>query len=160
MSQSQTDDATQTHKAYDLAPGQVFETWSGERLQIVGYGDTERTLRVRYPERPPQLDADGEQFEHHHAFIDRYSFADMATYEDMNRVSTDGPTLADETDADEPERLPGEFVETPRCPVCARFMSCEFDGAGLPAAQCSRVGCHGWLDDRELIERGYFEEGA
>lgn len=137
------------------APGQVWTTPLGERVEIIGYGDTERTLKLRFPDRRPQLNEDGEE-RPHIQFRDRYAFTDTANREGYALASEDGPTDAT-SDEDAPEDLPGEWVETPRCPECGAFMSRDMDGMGLPAAQCAACD-EGFMDDRELIDGGYFHE--
>lgn len=66
--------------------------------------------------------------------------------------------LVQNDEKDDVPDLPGEFVGTPRCPVCNKFMGTGFDGMGLPAAECSAPDCHGFMDDRDLIDAGLFEE--
>lgn len=145
-------------KAYDVHPGQVYRTMSGERVEIIADdGPSGKPLKVRFPEREPQLDANGEVRQDHIQFQSRYSFANAANYEGYEPITDDGPT-EDALDED-PGEMPGEWLETPRCPICSRFMSRDMDGMGFPAAQCSRYGCHGFMDDRELIDGGYFEPG-
>ena len=147
--------------AVDVQPGQVYETSSGERVEIVhddhrGHGN--KVLEVRYPERT-QLDEDGNEVVAT-AYMSRYSFADMATFDGFTRVETDADLDGACCDHDDtPEEMAGEWNSTPTCPICSRFMSRDFDGFGLPAAQCSRMDCEGFMDANELIDLGHFEEG-
>lgn len=128
-------------KAYEVEVGQVYETETGVRVEVVEEERGSKPLVVSKDDR------DGEER------MSRYSFADMVNYEGMVRVEE-----ADEDDEEE-DTLPGEFTdETPRCPVCSRFMSTGYDGMGHPAASCSRPDCPGFLDDRDLIEGGYYEQ--
>lgn len=146
-------------KAYEVHPGQVYRTPLGERVEVIADdGPNGKPLKVRFPERDPQLDADGNEREHIQ-FQSRYSFADAANFDGYELITEDGPT-EDTEDEDAPEDMPGEWLETPRCPICSRFMSRDMDGMGHPAAECSRVGCHGYMDDRELIDGGYFEPAS
>lgn len=148
-------------KAYEIQPGQVYRTSGGERVEIISEdGPFQKPMKVRFPEREPQLDADGNEQEHIQ-FQSRHSFADAANFDGYELITEDGPT-EDTEDEDAPEDMTGEWTEDcpPRCPVCARFMSTGFDGMGHPSAQCSRLDCHGFMDDRELIDGGYFEPAS
>lgn len=150
-----------TLKAYEVHPGQVYRTPLGGRVEIISDdGPGKKVLKVRFPDREPQLDEDGEKREAHIQFMSRYSFADAANFDGYELVTEDGPTEDSEASEDEGEAMAGEWLETPRCPVCSRFMSRDTDGMGLPAAECSRLDCHGFMDDRELIEGGYFEPAS
>lgn len=146
--------------AFNVQPGQVYQTAAGERIEIVHddhRGRGNKVLEVRYPERT-QLDADGNEVVAT-ARMSRYSFADMATFDGFTLIEEDADLGATADDDDAPEQMAGEWISTPRCPLCARFMSRDFDGFGLPAAQCSRTDCHGMMDASELVDRGHFEEG-
>lgn len=158
MAQTTTSDAADL-KAYDIHPGQVYRTALGERVEIVADdGPYGKPLKVRYPERDPQLDENGEPLEAHVQFMSRYSFADAGNYEGFTLISEDGPT-EDALDEDAPENLSGAWTDkTPRCPLCGSFMGTGFDGMGLPAASCGRSGCEGFMDDRELVDGGHFRE--
>jgi len=134
----------------DLSPveveaGQVYETLSGERVEVVEddrRGD--KPLLLRYPDRP---EANQE------VRMSRYSFADAANYE--------GYRLVEEADEETPEEshMSGEFADGPiSCPVCSRFMSTGYDGQGFPLARCSRADCLGVLDVDELLDRGLWTE--
>lgn len=148
-------------KAYDVHPGQVWRSLGGERIEIVADdGPAGKPLKVRYPDRIPQPTLDGDQRDAHVAFMSRYSFADAANYEGYSLVDADADIQESDLDDEDPEDLPGEWTEDapPRCPVCGAFMGTGMDGMGLPAAECSVTGCHGFMDDRELIDGGYFRE--
>lgn len=56
---------------------------------------------------------------------------------------------------EEVEEMPHEWIETPRCPLCSRFMQQGVDGEGFPSAQCPRTDCSGFLGAGKLEERGY-----
>ena len=126
-----------------IQTGDTFRTELGETMEITNERGDE--VCVHFPERDAP---DGGAYT---AWRPRSSVEAQVEYEDMERVG-------DDSDDEEAVHVEGEFVDTPRCPVCSRFMSTGFDGNGLPGAQCSREGCHGALDDRELIEGGHFEE--
>jgi hypothetical protein len=36
-------------------------------------------------------------------------------------------------------------------------MAVRFDGSGYPVAECSVMDCHGWYDDRELLDAAAVE---
>lgn len=137
--------------AYEVQPGQVYRSSLGERVEVVRDDlPGSKVLLVRYPERE-----EGRQ----EARMSRYSFADAATFDGFTLVEEDAD-LSENEDEEEVQNLSGEFVETPRCPGCGRFMSTGYDGMGLPAASCSNPSCEAFLDDRELIRDGYYDEHA
>lgn len=137
--------------AYEVQPGQVYRTLLGTRVEVVrddlGGG---KPLLVRYPDR---------EEDRRTARMSRYSFADAATFEGFTLIEEDADLVQNE-EAEESPNLSGEFVETPRCPGCGRFMSTGYDGMGLPAASRSNPSCEAFLDDRELIRDGYYDEHA
>lgn len=61
-------------------------------------------------------------------------------------------------DADDGGEYSGEFVDTPQCPICSRFMRTWYeDHTGMPIATCQRDGCEGVLGAYKLVARGYYE---
>lgn len=143
-----------TLSATDVQPGQVYRTLLGERVEIVADdGPFQKPLTVRFPEREPQPGR-----EEHVQKMSRYAFADAANFEGYELISEDG-AVEGEPEDDSAGNLPGEWTDkTPRCPRCGAFMSTGFDGMGHPMAGCSRSGCETYMDDRELIDGGYFRE--
>lgn len=149
MSNTPNPSESDSFSATNPAPGQVFQTALGERVEIIGYGDTKLTLKVRFPERDATPEVQ---------MINRYSFANQANYEGYDLITEDGPTEDADTSEDT-EDLPGEWSEdTPRCPICSAFMSTGTDGDGFPTARCSKLDCHGVMGVDELIDAGYFRE--
>jgi len=124
----------------NITVGDTFDAM-GETVEITNARGDE--VCVHHVDREPVTG------ESHTVWRPRTSVAAVAARESWTRV--DANVENDGTDTI------GTWVETPRCPVCGAFMSRDHDGAGLPAASCTRVGCDGWMDDRELIDAGYVE---
>jgi len=112
----------------------------GETVKITN--ELDGRVCVHHPERDP---IEGTAYT---VWRPRESVEAVAEREEWERTDT----------PDTDEQMPGVWVKTPRCPNCSRYMSRDFDGEGLPAASCSRLGCGGWMDMRQLIDGGYFRE--
>jgi len=98
--------------------------------------DGEEVVRVVYPERD-SLDSDMNTA--------LYSYETTA----LNLLRTM------DNDGGWYEVRPFETVEeTVNCPECGAFVSVTEDVHGLPGAECSRVSCNGFLDDRDLVDSG------
>lgn len=124
--------------------GQEYETLVGERLRITNERGDE--VCVYYPDR--------EGSSGH--WRPRSSVEAQVEYEGMELV--DGPGQGVQPPEDEDQRVAGEWIETPRCRDCGRFMRTAWDGQGLPVASCQREGCDVYLDDQECIAGNYFRE--
>lgn len=154
----------------DVQPGQVYESNNGDRIEVVRDDIDDSKLLIRYPDRHPQLDRDGNEVTAA-AKMSRESFADAASFDGFTLVDEDGDFAEtpygewdDMTgvslDDTEPETMPGEWSDDiPRCPECGAYMARRFDG-WFPIAVCTNdMNCHGvFIDARELIDGGYFEE--
>lgn len=137
-------------RATEVNPGMVFQTPSGERVEIASDdGPANLPLVLRFPDREPQLDEDGEKREHHVQYRSRYAVADTVNQEGWELVSN-------ESVDDQPEKMDGEFDGPVPCPVCGQYMSTFYDGQGMPTALCTRTGCSGERSASELIDAGRF----
>jgi hypothetical protein len=110
----------------------------GERVEITNEQDGR--LCIYHPEREP---VEGSAYT---VWRPRESVEAVAAREEWDRL--DAPESDD-------ERADHDWNGTPRCPLCSRFMQQGIDGEGMPAAQCSRQDCNGFLEMYELEERGY-----
>lgn len=128
----------------NLTEGMELETADGESVEITNERGDGR-LCLYFPER----ERDGG------------AYTEWRHPSAISGAISDGvfTVVGEDTTEDAAEDHPGEWGEdTPRCPVCSRFMSTGMDGGGFPIARCSRLDCPGVMDVDELIDGGYFVE--
>jgi hypothetical protein len=111
-----------------------------KRAEVVHVAPVNETVvRVTFPERAA-LDSDGDDT--------LYSYTAPATRL-LDRMHADDGWI---------EVRPFERLQTTvACPECGVFMAVRFDGSGYPVAECSVMDCHGWYDDRELLDAAAVE---
>jgi hypothetical protein len=132
--------------AYEVEVGQVYETETGVRVEVVEEVRESKPLVVEKSDRDRQ------------ERMSRYSFADMVNYEDMTLVEEAEEDSPDEDD-DREGCVSGEFDTPVRCPECGLFMATGYGDGGLPSASCSNPDCHvRGLGDADLKRNGMWTE--